>query len=280
MKEFRSRQEIEKKELSKARGTLNELYVKRSKVERPIRSEIENLLQQYNTSAAAYHGGKLNGVHCCRLMQQAKLVFQDIQEQLVQANKAERCDDEKIIFECRLHRDICLTLDTICSKLRMKHGEPRPQDYIILQQAMGNLHYLWSKANLNYTPKIHTYLKHAIDQMRRFNGIGDMLEDDVEHIHQKAAKIESRIGQMKNKEHQSFVHSRLEAMQNSREIKEAMECSITLSKRKFKKQNLEYSSVERKVKARQERDFSRMATLSHVATKPHESVPLSNYEKH
>jgi hypothetical protein len=35
--------------------------------------------------------------------------------------------------------------------------------------------------------------------MSRFNGIGDMLEDDVEHIHQKAAKIESRIGQMKKR---------------------------------------------------------------------------------
>jgi hypothetical protein len=27
--------------------------------------------------------------------------------------------------------------------------------------------------------------------MKRFNGIGDMLKDDVEHIHQKAAKIET-----------------------------------------------------------------------------------------
>jgi hypothetical protein len=83
----------------------------------------------------------------------------------------------------------------------------------ILQQGMDNLCYLWSKANLNYTPKIHSYLKHAINQMKRFNGIGDMLEDDVEHIHQKAAKIESRIGWMKNMEHQAYAHSWLEAMQ-------------------------------------------------------------------
>jgi hypothetical protein len=172
---------------------LNELFVKRSKVERPICPEIENLLLQYNISAAAYHEGKLNGVHCHKVMQQAKLLFQEIQEQLMQTNEAERCDDEKIIFECGLHPDICLTLNAISSKLRMKHGEPQPQDYNILQQAMDNLYYLWSKANLNYTPKIHACLKHAINQMKRFNGIGDMLEDDVEHIHQKAAKIESRM---------------------------------------------------------------------------------------
>jgi hypothetical protein len=176
------------------------------------------VLLQYNISAAAYHGGKLNGVHCRRVMQQAKLVFQEIQEQLVQTNKADRCDNEKIMFECGIHRDICLTLDAICSNLRMKYGEPQAQDYNILHQAMSNLNYLWSKANLSYTPKIHTYLKHAIDQMKRFNGIGDKLEDDVEHIHQKAVTMETRIGHMKNKEHQAFVHSRLEAMQNSREI--------------------------------------------------------------
>jgi hypothetical protein len=213
-------------------------------------------------------------------MQQAKVLFQEIQELLLETNAEHRCEDEKIIFECRLHCDICLTLDTICSKLRMKHGEPQTQDYITLQQAVHNLNYLWSKANLSYTPKIHAYLKHAIHQMKRFDGIGDMLEDDVEHIHQKAAKIETQIGRMKNKEHQAFVHSRLEAMQNSREIKEAMESSIARSKRNFKKRNLEHSSVERKAKAKIERDVSRMATLAHIATKPHEAVPLSNYDKH
>jgi esterase/lipase len=117
--------------------------------------------------------------------------------------------------------------------------------------------------------------------MSRFNGIGDMLEDDVEHIHQKAAKIESRIGRMKNKEHQAIIHSRLEALQNSREIREAMESSISASKRNFKKCNLEHSAEKRKVKAKIERDSNRMASLSIIiASKPHETVPLSNYDKH
>jgi hypothetical protein len=56
--------------------------------------------------------------------------------------------------------------------------------------------------------------------MKRFDGI--------------AAKIETQIGRMKNKEHQAFVQSRVEAMQNSREIKEAMESSIARSKKNFK----------------------------------------------
>jgi hypothetical protein len=34
----------------------------------PVTTEIENILLQYNISAAAYHGGKLNGVDCQELI--------------------------------------------------------------------------------------------------------------------------------------------------------------------------------------------------------------------
>jgi hypothetical protein len=65
---------------------VNELYVKRSKVERPVCSEMVNLLLQHNIPAAAYHGGKLS----CRVMQQAKLVFQELQEQLMQKKQSKK----------------------------------------------------------------------------------------------------------------------------------------------------------------------------------------------
>ncbi len=52
--------------------------------------------------------------------------------------------------------------------------------------------------------------------MKRFNGIGDMLEDDVECIHQIAAKIEAWVSRMKNKSGQAKVHLKMEALQNSR----------------------------------------------------------------
>jgi len=174
---------------------------------------------------------------------------------------------KKIRFECALHRNICLSLDTICSKLRLKHGEPKLQDYTALQQEMVNPYYLWSKASNNYTAKIHAYLKHVIDQMRRFNGTGDMLEDDIKYIHQKAAKIESRKRNIK-----LLSISDWRPLQRSREIKEAMEPSITASKRNFKKQNLEHSAAKKKVKANIQRYNNRIVTLSHIASKPHETV--------
>ncbi len=86
---------------------------------------------------------------------------------------------------------ILIVLDTICSTLCKKTGEPTQEDYNVLQKSVVNLNYLWTKARLNYTPKLHSTLEHSLDHMRRFNGIGNMLEDDVEHIHQIVAKIEA-----------------------------------------------------------------------------------------
>ncbi len=69
----------------------------------------------------------------------------------------------------------------------MKNGEPQDSDYIIAEKNLENLHYLWTQAQLNFTPKIHGLLCHAVPQMRQLQGIGDTLEDDVERIHQVSA---------------------------------------------------------------------------------------------
>jgi hypothetical protein len=111
-----------------------------------MHSEIENLLLLHNISAMAYHGG--NGVNCSRVIQQAKLVFPGMQELMMQANNAKRCNNEKIMPECALYCNICLTLHTICGKLRLKHREPEAQDYTTLQQVMVNLHFYGVKFTL------------------------------------------------------------------------------------------------------------------------------------
>jgi ferritin-like metal-binding protein YciE len=61
--------------------------------------------------------------------------------------------------------------------------------------------------------------------MKEFQGIEDMLEDYVKHIHQIEARIESRTSRMKNKAQQAFVHSKIEAIQNSHDIAVKLEAS-------------------------------------------------------
>jgi hypothetical protein len=71
----------------------------------------------------------------------------------------------------------------------MKHGESIAEDFAILERSLVNLDYLWTQAGMNYSPEIHGVLSHAAEQMKRLGGIGDLLEDDLEHLHQTSKTI-------------------------------------------------------------------------------------------
>jgi hypothetical protein len=165
-----------------------------------------------------------------------------------------------------VHCNICITLDLISLKIRLKNQVSEQHDYLTLEAVLNNLDYLWKIAGLSYTPKVHSGLAHAMDQMK-LEGIGDMLEDDVEHTHQITARIESRTSQMKNKTQQAFVHSKIEAIQNSQDIAAKLEASQLQSKRQFKKRNLELNSVVRNTKLKIEKDNSRLEILKTVESK-------------
>ncbi len=142
---------------------------------------------KHNISAAAYHGGKLTGVDCRELIHLAKQIFPLFQAYLLATEHKDRCNNDVIIQTCQVHCVICDTLDLISSKIRLKYQVPEQHDFVTLEKALNNLDYLWKGAGLSYTPKVHIVLAHAMDQMKELQGIGDMLEDDVEHIHQIVA---------------------------------------------------------------------------------------------
>jgi len=78
------------------------------------------------------------------------------------------------------------------------HGEAQESDFVVAEQHLKNLHYLWKQAHLSFTPKIHGLLSHAVQQMGWCQGIGDTLED-IEWIQQISAKIEAHVSQMKKR---------------------------------------------------------------------------------
>ena len=70
-----------------------------------------------------------------------------------------------------------------------------------------------------------------------------MLEDDVEHIHQMAAKIETQTSRMTNKDLQPFIHAKIEAIQNCQEFKGKIELSQQQNaKRALKKNKSRFSA--------------------------------------
>jgi hypothetical protein len=60
---------------SAAKKDLKEIRSKKSKADRPTRSEIQNILEKFDISYAAYHGGDLNGVCARRLMANSSCIF-------------------------------------------------------------------------------------------------------------------------------------------------------------------------------------------------------------
>jgi hypothetical protein len=121
------------KKVTNKKAALKEAGVKKQKVKKPMHAEIELLLNEFNISAAAYHGGKLNGVDCQHLMHNACTIFTEIQNILLNSQNPERCTDIAIQHEPELHRDVLVVLDTICSRLCKKTGEPAQEDYDILE---------------------------------------------------------------------------------------------------------------------------------------------------
>jgi hypothetical protein len=114
----------------------------------------------------------------------------------------------------------------------------------------------WNAANLSFTPIVHSLLVHALEQVQLFQGIGDSLEDDIEHMYQISARIKSRVSQMKNKDQQALVHSRLEAIASNVEVITNIEERKIAANRKIKSTTTE-SAENRAKRLKEERNERR-----------------------
>jgi hypothetical protein len=110
---------VKRKAFTAAKAKFKEVRAKKQKIETPILAEIENILLQHNITAAAYHGGKLNGVDYREFIQHSKPLYQKFETYLLSTSNANRCSNEVIIQTCSLYRNICVTLDSLASKFRI-----------------------------------------------------------------------------------------------------------------------------------------------------------------
>ncbi len=161
---------------------------KKNKSDTPTIAAMENIFSQYEISPAKYHGGELNGVDCCEVMTKAKVLFRDMISLLLSISHPDRCSDETIIQHCNIFQDILVTMDLMCSKIWIKGGDVKESDVAELKRAQQSLDYLWSPAGPSFTPKIHGVLSHVVKQVEWLQGIGDLLEVDLEYLHHMSKK--------------------------------------------------------------------------------------------
>jgi hypothetical protein len=70
-----------------------------------------------------------------------------------------------------------------------------------------------------------------LKQAKEIGGFGDMLEHDVEMMHQIAGRFESRASKIKGHEKWAFSHAKMEATMNSKYVQNNIKESQLKSKR-------------------------------------------------
>jgi hypothetical protein len=207
-----------------------------------------------------------NGVCARRLLANAKTIFEDIQGYLLHYENDEKCSAEYILHFCGLYSSIFTTLDLITAKLRIKSGNTTVEDHDTLERSLRIFKELWDSADLSYTPKVHSLLNHAAKQMRRFNGIGDLLEDDVEKMHQIAGNFESRASRLKSANNRSFTQAKMEAMSHNNAVRKCIEQSQQQSKRKSDDEKPSFKESFKVQKT--ERNQKRLDTVKRIEDNP------------
>ncbi len=176
----------------------------------------------------------------------------------------ERCSDDYITQVCTLYCSIFCTLDVITTNLRAPSGKASEKNYSVLESSLSALREFWEAARLSHTPKLHSLLMHALTQMRKLGGIGDILEDDVEKMHQIAGRSESRVARLKSATGRAIAEAKIEAISKNCDVKQHVERSKNLAKRKFLEQDTRLSAMDKKKLMKSEHDCKQLHKVTEL----------------
>jgi hypothetical protein len=196
---------------------------KRHRASLDARNWIENriLALLFGISGAAYHGGKLNGVHARKFMAEADRIFAEIQAFFL-SYVDRTASDEDVKEFCSSYRRLLNLLDGVFSKLRTPHGKVQDSDYVFLENSLAEVDKLWKVLNLPQTPKYHALMSHALIQFKTIGGFGDMLEDELEKSHQEALRFRSRVSRLRSMAARANAFSASEKVRNNPEVQQAI----------------------------------------------------------
>ena len=194
--------------LSNARKKLATLREERGKPEASISAEIDMILDKYNASRAAYHGGDFNGVSCRRIVGNSDEIVKEIQK-ILHMKKDETCTDEMIDEKVKQLELTLGLLDAAFYYLNIVH--PTADEKEKASQAVSALSRHWRDIGLSITLKAHVMEQHSVP----FNndiGLGDKEESFIEAGHQ--------IGLKENRRYQGLTNfqKKMEASLKARAI--------------------------------------------------------------
>ena len=186
-----------KSEVASAEKELNEVK-KKIKKERNrdwqlVRDAIERIFAQAGADRGASHGGDFEGVGILKMLRNIDTIFDSIQEELLQVPKTQRlASNDEIRERLDTYKQTCLLFDYIFSLARLPKNDLSEEKILLLEKLIPMALKRWNQLQLSKEmPKVHG-LQHLVEQIRRFHGIAEYLEDWIEQMHQFVKQFDAR----------------------------------------------------------------------------------------
>jgi hypothetical protein len=244
-------QESAKPENSKATG-------------QPLRDAIEELLKsEYGLDKGVYFGGDFQGTEVRKLMMDRHAIFSSMRALLETRKERMIVPEEKLWEILGAYEQLFGHLDAIFSICRIKRYHTTTNDINVLRQHAKQAVAVWRALGLSMTPKMHCVEDHLCDIVARFEGVGDIGEDEGERAHQTGHKNDCRNKALRDHAKRTLSNSQNEFMACEERVVEQRSRVIGESKRKRKREcDDALTSVVNAKAAKLKRDASRTALLS------------------
>lgn len=163
-----------------------------------MEAKMERVLKGVGVEIQRYHGGSLTGKDILKVVANANHIFDEFAKIFIE-HKRKDCvlSDDEIRQLCEDHKRAILLWDGAFSHARTV--DPTAHDFAMYQRYINGAVYYHIKIGCSITPKVHLMLKHALKQMKAFEGgLGDKAEDWVEHMHQSGNRLRVRFRTVKS----------------------------------------------------------------------------------
>ena len=223
----------------------------------------EALKNDCNIERPAYHSGQYIGTMCKKFLELRKKVLHII-VMIIKANRHENMlmTDEEIDVWAESYEQLFGCLDRVFSLLRKERWNVVEQDYIDLDDAIKKAMVMWRRLELLFTPKAHILETHAVEQMKRFGGIGQYAEDFIELCHQIGLRHRKLTSHTLNFQMAMKSEFQSDCLSNLKEVKAIKDRNDERCKRK--RSNDEIASSQRKKRMKVERDDARVECINEV----------------
>lgn len=162
------------------------------------------------------HGGKHDSPPLWKFAKEAKAMFDQIQQFLLQVEG--RCSDEEVVQTCANYKDLFLCIGRLFSLQRVK--EPLPENHRkSIEETIVSIKQKYLTLGISTTPKAHSTFDHLLFLLDQHDGsIEAYAEDFVEQAHQTGVREEIRSSGEKRKSHKAKIHSMWEAERDMPEV--------------------------------------------------------------